>query len=77
MLDAIIRWSLHNRLVVILGAIGFVGLGIVSLHNPAIDAFPDTTPVQVQINTVAPCPGGGSRAAHDASRAIAGRPTRT
>src|SRR5437764_11145677 len=54
MLDAIIRWSLHNRLIVVLGAIGFMGLGIVSLHNLPIDAFPDTTPVQVQVNTVAP-----------------------
>jgi cobalt-zinc-cadmium resistance protein CzcA len=54
MLDAIIRWSLHNRLIVVLGAIGFMGVGIVSLHNLPIDAFPDTTPVQVQVNTVAP-----------------------
>src|SRR5437762_28132 len=54
MLDAIIRWSLRNRLVVFLCAIGFVGLGIISLHNLPIDAFPDTTPVQVQVNTVAP-----------------------
>ena len=31
-----------------------VGLGIVSMSRLPIDAFPDTTPVQVQINTVAP-----------------------
>src|SRR5205085_319491 len=53
MLDAIIRWSLHNRLIVVLGAVGFMALGIVSLHHLPIDAFPDTTPVQVQVNTVA------------------------
>src|SRR4051794_29017843 len=54
MLDAIIRWSLRNRLGVFLGAIAFVGLGIGSLQNLPIDAFPDTTPVQVQVNTMAP-----------------------
>src|SRR4029077_12448386 len=31
--------------------------GIVSLRHLDIDAFPDTTPVQVQINTVAPALG--------------------
>src|SRR3954453_12332451 len=54
MLDAIIRWSLRNRLVVCLGAVALVALGVVALHNLPIDAFPDTTPVQVQVNTLAP-----------------------
>jgi cobalt-zinc-cadmium resistance protein CzcA len=54
MLNAIIIWSLHNRLVVLAGALCFVALGVVSLGYLNIDAFPDTTPVQVQINTVAP-----------------------
>jgi heavy metal efflux system protein len=54
MLNAIIIWSLHNRLVVLAGALCFVFLGVVSLGYLNIDAFPDTTPVQVQINTVAP-----------------------
>src|SRR6185295_11138733 len=31
-----------------------VVVGAISLHRLEIDAFPDTTPVQVQINTVAP-----------------------
>lgn len=54
MLNAIIKWSLHHRFLVIVGAIGFVILGFLSLPRLEIDAFPDTTPVQVQINTVAP-----------------------
>jgi len=54
MLTAIITWSLQNRFVVIAAALGFVFLGAVSLERLNIDAFPDTTPVQVQINTVAP-----------------------
>ncbi|MGA0061126.1 MAG: efflux RND transporter permease subunit, partial [Planctomycetota bacterium] len=54
MFDAIVSWSLRNRLIVLLLAAGFVGLGFWSLARLPIDAFPDTTPVQVQINTVAP-----------------------
>ena len=54
MLNAIIAWSLRNRLVVLAGALCFVGLGALSLRQINIDAFPDTTPVQVQVNTFAP-----------------------
>jgi cobalt-zinc-cadmium resistance protein CzcA len=54
MLDLIVHWSLRNRFLVLLGTVALTGLGAVALHNLAIDAFPDTTPVQVQINTVAP-----------------------
>src|SRR5262245_4442985 len=36
------------------GGLGFVVLGLYSLAGLNVDAFPDTTPVQVQINTVAP-----------------------
>jgi cobalt-zinc-cadmium resistance protein CzcA len=53
MLNAIITWSLSHRLVVI-GLSGILALtGAYSLYRLPIDAFPDTTPVQVQINTVA------------------------
>jgi len=54
MLDWIIRFSLSNRLLVCLLSAVLVGLGAVALTRLPIDAFPDTTPVQVQINTVAP-----------------------
>ena len=54
MLNAIIDWSLHNRFLVLAGAIVFIALGAWSLSQLDIDAFPDTTPVQVQINTIAP-----------------------
>src|SRR5262245_48221431 len=53
MLDAIVCWSLRNRFLVLFGTVALTALGAVALHNLAIDAFPDTTPVQVQINTVA------------------------
>ncbi len=54
MLNWIIGWSLQNRLVVLLGTLGVIVWGVYSMRNLPIDAFPDTTPVQVQINTVAP-----------------------
>jgi heavy metal efflux system protein len=54
MLNWIITWSLRHRMTVILGALAFVVAGLVAMHRLDVDAFPDTTPVQVQINTVAP-----------------------
>jgi heavy metal efflux system protein len=54
MLNGIITWSLRHRLLVILASIGVALAGIVAFRRLPIDAFPDTTPVQVQINTVAP-----------------------
>jgi len=54
MLNWLIDFSLRHRMLVILAA-GLAGIaGIFSLQQLDIDAFPDTTPVQIQINTVAP-----------------------
>ncbi|MBX3367409.1 MAG: efflux RND transporter permease subunit [Phycisphaeraceae bacterium] len=57
MLNWIIDWSLRNRFIVIVASLLFAGLGVMALKDLDIDAFPDTTPVQVQINTVAPSLG--------------------
>jgi cobalt-zinc-cadmium resistance protein CzcA len=54
MLDAVITWSLRHRLVVILATVALVVAGTIAFLRLPIDAFPDTTPVQVQVNTVAP-----------------------
>ncbi len=54
MLNAIIRWSIRHRIAVIVLSLGLVAVGLVAFVHLPIDAFPDTTPVQVQINTVAP-----------------------
>src|SRR6185295_13589444 len=54
MLNAVINWSLKHRLLVVMGAVLLAIAGVLSLYHLDIDAFPDTTPVQVQINTVAP-----------------------
>ncbi|MGD2110117.1 MAG: CusA/CzcA family heavy metal efflux RND transporter [Phycisphaerae bacterium] len=54
MLNAIITWSLRYRFLVIALTLILVITGAYSTTRLAVDAFPDTTPVQVQINTVAP-----------------------
>jgi len=54
LINRIIDFSLHHRWVVLLAVAGVVAAGVLSLRQLDIDAFPDTTPVQVQINTVAP-----------------------
>lgn len=54
MLDRLIHFSLNNRLLVCVLAVVLVFAGARALLNLPVDAFPDTTPVQVQINTVAP-----------------------
>lgn len=53
MLNWIIDVSLRHRLLVLAGAAALAVVGGVALRYLDIDAFPDTTPVQVQINTVA------------------------
>ena len=57
MLNQIIELSLRHRALVILGVLALATGGAVSLRYLDIDAFPDTTPVQVQINTAAPALG--------------------
>lgn len=54
MLNKIINWSLNHRLVVIVAWSVVAVLGILAFLRLPLDAFPDTTPVQVQVNTVAP-----------------------
>ena len=57
MLNWIIDFSLKHRLLVIVISLAFAVWGVVSMQYLDVDAFPDTTPVQVQINTVAPALG--------------------
>lgn len=54
MLTRIIDWSLLHRWVVIGGTLVLVAAGVLAFRALPMDAFPDTTPVQVQVNTVAP-----------------------
>jgi cobalt-zinc-cadmium resistance protein CzcA len=45
---------LRHRFLVVAVALVFAAVGVFSLGRLDIDAFPDTTPVQIQVNTVAP-----------------------
>ncbi|SFJ35998.1 efflux RND transporter permease subunit [Planctomicrobium piriforme] len=54
MLIQIISWSLRNRAAVLLLTALVAVAGFISLQHLDIDAFPDTTPVQVQVNTDVP-----------------------
>jgi len=54
MLERILSFSLRHRWLMIMLVIAGCGLGIYNYQRLAIDAVPDITNVQVQINTVAP-----------------------
>ena len=54
MFEKLIEISLKNRLLVGLLFTLLIGIGVWSMTKIGVDAFPDTTPIQVQINTVAP-----------------------
>ena len=57
MLTALLSLSIRHRWLVVLAAVAVAALGGYAMSRLNIDAFPDTTPVQVQINTVAPTLG--------------------
>ena len=54
MISAIIRWSVHNRFLVLLATFILVGLGLYSIKNTPVDALPDLSDVQVIIKTSYP-----------------------
>jgi cobalt-zinc-cadmium resistance protein CzcA len=54
MIDKLIAWSIQWRLFVVLLVLGLIGAGIYAAIGLPIDAVPDVTTNQVQINTVAP-----------------------
>jgi cobalt-zinc-cadmium resistance protein CzcA len=54
MLERIIEFSIRQRWLVLAVVLGLAGLGIWNFNRLPIDAVPDITNVQVQINTEAP-----------------------
>ncbi|MGV7207185.1 CusA/CzcA family heavy metal efflux RND transporter [Oxalobacteraceae bacterium A2-2] len=54
MFERIIQFAIRQRWLVMLAALALAGAGIASYHRLAIDAVPDITNVQVQVNTGAP-----------------------
>ncbi|SFN43173.1 cobalt-zinc-cadmium resistance protein CzcA [Bizionia echini] len=51
MLEKIIKFSLKNKLIILLGVLAIVGFGMVSLTQISIGAVPDITNNQVQVIT--------------------------
>ena len=54
MINALIRFSVSQRLLVLLMVAMLIGAGVYSLRSLPIDAVPDVTNVQVQVLTAAP-----------------------
>ncbi len=54
MIEAVIRWSVHNRLMVLLVTVMLAGAGLWSVKNTPVDAIPDLSDVQVIIKTSYP-----------------------
>jgi cobalt-zinc-cadmium resistance protein CzcA len=52
MLERVLRFSIRQRALVVLATAGIAALGLVNFARLPIDAVPDITSVQVQINTV-------------------------
>jgi cobalt-zinc-cadmium resistance protein CzcA len=54
MIERLIRTALAQRLIVLLSVLGLIVSGVAAIRHLPIDAFPDVTPVQVQVITRAP-----------------------
>ena len=54
MIDAIIRWSIGNRLLVIVLAIASAAVGLYAVNNTPVDAIPDLTDTQVIVRASYP-----------------------
>ena len=54
MINGVIDWALNQRLLVLVGALGIAGGGYLALRSLPVDAFPDVSPVLVQVITETP-----------------------
>ena len=54
MLNAILKWSIVQRWLVVIGAVVVTVLGVYNLTEMPLDVFPDFAPPQVEIQTEAP-----------------------
>ncbi|HKP92773.1 MAG TPA: efflux RND transporter permease subunit, partial [Chthoniobacterales bacterium] len=54
MIDKILDFSIRHRWLVLIGALGLGALGVYNYHRLPIDAVPDITNVQVQVNSSTP-----------------------
>ena len=54
MFEHILRFAIEQRWLVLLAVLGMAGVGVYSYQRLPIDAVPDITNVQVQINAAVP-----------------------
>ena len=54
MLNAILKWSIAQRWLIIIGAVIVTGWGLLTVSNMPLDVFPNFAPPQVDIQTEAP-----------------------
>ena len=54
MIRRIVDWALGQRLLVIVGTLGVLGGGYAAMRRLPVDAFPDVSPVLVQVTTESP-----------------------
>lgn len=54
MINAIIRWSINNRFLVLVATFALIVSGVYSVKNTPVDAIPDLSDVQVIIKTSYP-----------------------
>ena len=57
MIQKIIDFSIHQKLIIALGVFVLIGWGLYEVKHLPIDAVPDITDNQVQVITVAPSYG--------------------
>src|SRR6266446_1032982 len=54
MLQSLVRWSIHNRVVVVVLAVLLLAAGVYAAFQARLDVFPDFAPPQAVIQTEAP-----------------------
>ncbi len=54
MIEGLIRWSIHNRVLVLMASLALAVAGIYAVRNTPVDAIPDLSDVQVIIKTSYP-----------------------
>src|SRR3954465_5548826 len=54
MIEKIVAYALEKPLFIVLGALLFVGAGIIAFKQLPVEAFPDVTDTQVQVITLFP-----------------------
>lgn len=54
MIQRVVDWALGQRLLVMVGAVALLGGGLLAMRGLPVDAFPDVSPVLVQVVTESP-----------------------